>query len=249
MGVEHLVKFTSNQVLKLEWEAVVDLFDPVVTSLLSEIAKVLSAVRRHEIKYLLLVGGFSESRYLQNAVKRMFGNEVEILIPWDAQLAVNIGAVRFGHQPQKVKSRIARFSYGIEVTAPFKKGVHKTDYRIDVDGEAFTEKIFEPFVQKGEEIPVNFVIKKRFGPVYRQQKEIVLGVYAMPSVPAKTQYVTDEQVRKVGTITIKIPTARKVSDECEREVFVRFKFGGTEVQVEAICEFTETRRECIVDFL
>ena len=112
-GPRHHVQFIpTNGALRLKWEAVQKLFDPVVEQVLQAIENVDSAVLFRRFSYLLLVGGFAESLYMQQAIKNRFSQRTTVLVPEQPQLAIIRGAVRYGHQPEEVKSRISKFSYG-----------------------------------------------------------------------------------------------------------------------------------------
>ncbi|KAL6455376.1 hypothetical protein MHYP_G00361860 [Metynnis hypsauchen] len=58
------------------------------------------------IRYILLVGGFALSPYVNGFVKEKFGSKYKVLCPVDAAMAVVNGAVMFGRMPNVVESRI-----------------------------------------------------------------------------------------------------------------------------------------------
>ena len=70
-----------------------------------------------------MVGGFSESEVVQDAVRSAF-RDCRIVIPQEAGLAVLKGAVQFGHDPSIIAARVAKFTYGIGSTVPFDPEVH-----------------------------------------------------------------------------------------------------------------------------
>ncbi|KAI4873231.1 hypothetical protein NFI96_028184 [Prochilodus magdalenae] len=59
-----------------------------------------------KIRYILLVGGFALSPYVNSFVKEKFGGKYKVLCPVDAAAAVMKGAVIFGMKPNVVESRI-----------------------------------------------------------------------------------------------------------------------------------------------
>ncbi|KAK3602830.1 hypothetical protein CHS0354_026384 [Potamilus streckersoni] len=79
----------------------------------------------------LMVGGFSESPMIQGAIKDAFPN-AKIIITADAGLAVLKEAVVFGREPMKIASRIAKYTYGINISPPFDKTIHPQEKRVDV---------------------------------------------------------------------------------------------------------------------
>ena len=77
-----------------------------------------------QVGTIVMVGGFSESRCLQREISRAFPNKY-LVIPEDPGLAVVKGAVIYGHDPKAIVSRIARYTYGVEMAQSFIDGVSK----------------------------------------------------------------------------------------------------------------------------
>ena len=72
---------------------------------------------------------------LQDAVKNKFErNGLRVLIPSEAQLAIMKGAVLFGHKPDEIGSRIARFSYGNSQYDVFDSDKHDENHKEMLDG-------------------------------------------------------------------------------------------------------------------
>ncbi|XP_061193982.1 heat shock 70 kDa protein 12A-like [Saccostrea echinata] len=65
-----------------------------------------------EIKSILLVGGFANSKIVYQAVKEKFPSK-HVYCPPDADLSVLKGAVIYGHNPDLVASRISRVWLGV----------------------------------------------------------------------------------------------------------------------------------------
>ena len=64
---------------------------------------------------MFLVGGFAESPFLQQELRRSFGESMRIIIPQDVALTILKGAVVFGLDPTVVTVRRSRLTYGIGV--------------------------------------------------------------------------------------------------------------------------------------
>jgi hypothetical protein len=75
-----------------------------------------------ELKTILLVGGFSESKLLQEGIQRHFPS-IAVRTPSEPSTAVVKGAVDFGHCPEKIRFRMSPYTYGINMTIPFRHGV------------------------------------------------------------------------------------------------------------------------------
>ena len=72
-----------------------------------------------DVSIMFLVGGFAESPFLQQELRRSFGNSMRIIIPQDVALTILKGAVLFGLDPTVVTVRRSRLTYGIGVLNRF----------------------------------------------------------------------------------------------------------------------------------
>ena len=80
--------------------------------------------RKEACDYLFLVGGFANSVLLQERIKKAFAAKViKIIIPPDPGSAVLTGAVAYGLDPSRIRTRRARLTYGCRIMAPFEEGV------------------------------------------------------------------------------------------------------------------------------
>ena len=98
-------------------------FGGIVEKITSHVEGLLRDPKLAKCEYLFMVGGFSESRLLQNEMKKRFSKR--LFIPSDTQLAVLKGAVLFGHYPTEITSRIARKTYGYGTNAVFDPKIHE----------------------------------------------------------------------------------------------------------------------------
>lgn len=65
------------------------------------------------IKKILMVGGFSESEFFQDAIRNAFP-EYRIVIPQEAGISVLKGAMVFGHDPTTIDVRKTNYNDRIE---------------------------------------------------------------------------------------------------------------------------------------
>ena len=108
----------SRGILALKHPEVAKLFDPVLTNIADHLKRIFAIV--DSIDYLILVGGFATCHLLQVRLKREFeeADGVRVIIPRQSSLAVVMGAVLFGHDPEQISARRVRYSYGIECADP-----------------------------------------------------------------------------------------------------------------------------------
>ncbi|KAK7935846.1 hypothetical protein PG985_001341 [Apiospora marii] len=113
----------------------------------------------HKVKMIVLVGGFSESLYLREAIIyecRSYG--VNIIFPPKCQWAVVEGAMIWANKEQYQADRISRYSIGIKRHMSYepRKLYHK-GVKPDVDewGRNYVKNCLEWVVKKGCLIPAN----------------------------------------------------------------------------------------------
>ena len=105
---------TSAYVLSLHFDLWKKLFNIVVDPIIEHIDKILQNKNMKNCKYIFLVGGFSNAKYLQERIKYQFGDRIQIIIPQLPQLCVVDGAARYGLRPNFMKVRRLAKSYGIQ---------------------------------------------------------------------------------------------------------------------------------------
>jgi hypothetical protein len=94
-----------------------EIFGPVVNNILERIKEVFNRIGG-KCDYLYLVGGFATSRFLQQRIKKEFGNHVKkkVLIPGEPGKSIMIGAASFARNPDIILARRARLTYGVAVS-------------------------------------------------------------------------------------------------------------------------------------
>ena len=125
------------------------LFDEPIKKTITHINSLMTNANTSGLKAILMVGGFSDSPMLQNAVRNAFPN-LNVIIPKDASSAVLRGAVICGHDPKFISTRVAKYSYGIKTCSEFIEGVHPESRKITMEGEDYCDKVFHKHVEKGQ---------------------------------------------------------------------------------------------------
>lgn len=193
-------------------------------------------------KTILLVGGFSESSILQDAIRNAFPDK-RLIVPDEAGLAVLKGAVLFGHDPVTIVSRVAKCSYGIRVFRDFDTGKHPTEKREDVGGRIKCKDVFAKHVQLGQELRVGeHQTSQRYTPLDADQLSLIFDIYT--STDKDPQFVTDDGCSYIGQLEVDLPDSGK-----DRGVWVNMIFGGTELTVEAKNEKTNKISKASFNFL
>lgn len=211
-------------------------FRTAVDGVLKHIDAILSQKEFNDVKNIIMVGGFSECKLIQRAVREKF-KSCRFIIPDAAGLAVLRGAVYFGHLPNAISRRVARYTYGIQICPPFKSGEHPEDKKIAVDRLERCKNVFFPLVRRGDQIKPGReepIICQSLNP---KRQKIECGIYV--SNRENPQFVDEKDCRLLCKLTVKIPPG-VYSAEIEESII----FGETEItfrakQLESGC-LTET---------
>lgn len=230
--------------LRIEADLMRDLFKESVDSTVRHMKDLFSEPASRGTDTILLVGGFSESPMLQDAIESNFSKK-RLIIPEEAGLAVLKGAVLFGHNPLTIVSRIAKCSYGIRVYRDFQNGVHPQSKKVTFGNKVKCKDVFATHVKKGQELKVGEPqSSQRYTPLEADQATLVFDIYTSTEEDAK--YVTDVTSMYVGQLEVEVPD---MSYGKERGVHVNMVFGGTEITVEAKDEKSGKVKQADFNFL
>ncbi|KAK3600055.1 hypothetical protein CHS0354_012746 [Potamilus streckersoni] len=118
--------------LRVKASVIKNFFSNSIDNIISHVKELLNDSRVREISSIMMVGGFSESKMLQKAIKSSFPN-INVFIPGDAGLVVLKGAVVFGHSLSSIAMRVSKFTYGINSLVPFDTKIHDIKKRRECD--------------------------------------------------------------------------------------------------------------------
>ena len=104
------------------------------------------------------------SEPIQKAVKDLFAvtnKQCKVIVPYECQTAIVKGAVMFAFQPRRISSRIARASYGFDVSKEFDEKKHDAKYMATMAGKQWCSGLFSVVVRKGEILNFGTVKKNK----------------------------------------------------------------------------------------
>lgn len=209
------------------------------------IIKCIADVLKHDscanVSDIIMVGGFSESRVIQKSLKWKF-NSFRFLIPDEPGLAVLKGAVYFGHLPNAISIRVARYTYGVQICPKFKPG-DPEDKKIILGGSERCKGVLHPIMKRGDRIEAGREYRHYFLPL-ENKETFNCGFYV--SDQREPKYVDDIGCRRLGSLTIKIPNTRQ---ENSRKIEETFIFGETELTFSAKFLGSGQPIECCFDML
>lgn len=218
-----------------------NLFKPCSDKIVAHIKELLQKPDVQGTNIFLMVGGFSESAMLQDAIMKNFP-KCKVIIPDEAGLCVLKGAVIFGHKPVAITSRMSKYTYGINISPPFDPAIHREDHRVSVGGIDRCRDIFKKYIQEGETVRVGEARSGKHVTLKANQKEMLLKIFASPK--RDPQYVDEEDTEFLGKVVVNLPDS-----EDKIRVEVKMMFGETELTVEAQELSTHTKYRAYFDFL
>lgn len=151
-------------------------FEPVVTKVLDLIKQQLDHPEaRRKMDAIFMVGGFSQSPYLESRIKETFSERVNIIsvVP-RGELAIVRGAVLLGIQPTIIAQRIAKHTYGLQTRARFERGKDLEEFR-DISGE-YCNTRFELIVEKNQKLPNNHSVSRKY--IINAGKATLIGKFS-----------------------------------------------------------------------
>ncbi|KAK3610274.1 hypothetical protein CHS0354_029734 [Potamilus streckersoni] len=211
------------------------LFRKVTDNIIRHVKSMLSQGAGKEVTLILMVGGFSESPFVQDVMRGEFHNKngLKVIIPKEAGISVMNGAVIFGRNPETIQSRVLRYTYGVEILPNFEEGKHPESKKVIVSGIARCVGVFSPFITMDTEVERGHKVIQVYNTTSEYQREANLAVYT--SKEKEPKFITDPGCQFLGDLNIIIPNPTK-----QRRNFVAaFIFGETEISVLVLEEDSE----------
>ena len=223
-------------------------FEPLIIKIINKVKELLQETKKkigYYPKFIFLVGGFSESPYLRNEIKKNFeNNDLIVLVPKRPLVSVVRGACMFGLNPFSITSRIAKKTYGISTLGIFDEKKHPLSKKVIIEGEAFCENIFDTFVLKNDSVSVNQEIVKTYCPVRGAQTIMKIILYYTDK--RDVNYIDEEGVEKFGELIVDIGEKNQGIED--KLVTVSFLFGNTQIYIVAKNKNTGDVKKCEFKF-
>lgn len=232
--------------LRVNFDVFKALFDDPVLQIVSHVRTLLRRETVKNCKAIVMVGGFSESFVLQEAIKQNFLRR-EVIIPREAGLAVLKGAALYGYDPVVITERICRFTYGVESSHESKSDCkHRVGLReVDEKGKMRCYGIFSIHARLGQVVKLREEQPaQQYSPLTDDQESV--GFHVFRSSSRKPELTTDPGCEKIGHLNVPLPDKHHASD---RSVTTTFLFGGTEIVVNVTVNASGESFETRIDFL
>ncbi|CAG8501551.1 9595_t:CDS:10 [Acaulospora morrowiae] len=223
-GLERTILEYDEWIISISYENVKAMFDPVVEKILKLIENQISKEGEF-ISSIFLVGGFSESIYLQTRIKEEFSSLVlNISVPPQPIAAVVRGGVDYGLNFGIIRSRVLKFTYGVMVNPVF------DDFKDPIERKKADGRIYKFFrlAERGTQVKVNQEFSSYFIPSAERDTRIRFPVYITTAQNAT--YVDESGMRLLGNLTIDLPEPEL---GFKRRIFFSLTFGQAEIRANA----------------
>ena len=238
--LETHVDFAAGKI-RVDFPSLKNLFKPCIDNIERHIKELVEKREIRDTKVFLLVGGFSESDIVHSALKGALP-DANILYPPEPGLAVLKGAVVFGHSPVAVSSRIAKYSYGVNISPPFEDGTHPTSRKVTIDGVPRCKDVFKKYIEKGTRLTYGMYVPGKHVTVKEYQTDMVLKIFV--SSNKNPRFCDEEGSEYAGDLVVKLPKQKS-----RIVVEVKLIVGETELKVEAEEQASNKTFEAYFDFL
>ncbi|CAB5126864.1 unnamed protein product [Rhizophagus irregularis] len=204
----------------VEFNDVRAMFDPLINKIIELIKGQLAQQPNKESSAIMLVGGFSESKYLQDRIIKEFNKTVSnISVPSQPMIAVVKGGVQFGLRMETTVHRVLRRTYGTDTVRRSLPG----DPSSQILPNGYTI-IFDLLAGRGKPIPVNEKVVREFKPHSIMQRSISFDLYVTKALTAK--FCNDPGVSLLRPWEIQLPENDNYEDVT---ILFTLTFGAVEI--------------------
>ena len=229
------IELRGSDKLRVEPNIIKRWFDGPLNQMIQHVKEILGEPNMAKVSSILFVGGFGESFYAQERMMEEFGNK-RLIVPKEAGLVVLKGAVRFGHDPGLVSSRILQYTYGVRGRVVYNEELHanKDDAEVEVeDGGKVVKNGFIVLARAGEEVQLGDERTEYGGPVWDGQ---MLTKFCIIRTQEPNPVFSNESgSHEIGSLTVEHSEGDSIDDKA---MAVTFLFGDTELKVRVTVEKT-----------
>jgi hypothetical protein len=193
---------------------------------------------------MFLVGGLSQSSYIQGQIQGMFSSKLKVFTPPTPGAAICRGAGIYGLNPNIFAERVVRRSYG---SLAVRQAIPRDPEHLRMkqpDGSELVQ-IVVPFVYKGQRIASGDWVTRDFNPIRMEDRVINIELFSTDKDFASTWYPSLPPSDKIGVIPVDVPDAPKLTD---RTIVLEMNYSGPVIQVRGCPKNDRSRlREVRID--
>ena len=229
------------------YKIIYDLTKNLTDKISKILLEIISEVK--EVSTIFYVGGFSNSTFAFKLLKNDINNKnpkINHLLPPYPEKAILRGAIYYGLSPQRIKSRKAKYTLGMNAYMNWdekkygKKGIKIFDTQ---KNNYCCENAFLTFISKNDDIPYDNKITKQLGLRWDKQDGSFGGHLVLyKSNKPEVTYIDEEGVEEVGKLDLFVESGNYLGDNFEATI----ELGGTYLNVTASHRKSNTK--CSMEF-
>ncbi|XP_060082611.1 heat shock 70 kDa protein 12A-like [Ylistrum balloti] len=223
-----------------------DFFEKSTTNVVREVEKLLvENPKLHDLRTILVVGGYAEALLMQKAIKDKFEHKYKILIPADPQLAILKGAVMYGFERDAIRSRVCKYTYGIGHQRKFIQKADDPNKMRKHGSHIYVDDAFDKHVTKGDLVQYGvFQEGKDYHPVNDDQTQAWFDFYASDDRDPK--FVYEQSCICLGFVGVELSRRGRGLDAT---VTLEINISGTDIEVRATEKRTGNITKAFCNFL
>lgn len=218
------ISFTGDKLRLLQSDAVY-FFTQSVEKIVEQLKTIFKQKDGRGISTIILVGGYAESPVLFEGIKSSFP-QMRTIIPKDSAFSVLRGAVIFGHNPDLIRERKSKYTYGIRIYEKFDPAKHDIKYMYMKDGKKRCGEIFSKLLEVDKSVTVGEYQNENQYTIIRYGEKGNLELYT--STSKNPAYVDENNSSFIGHILS--PGHSFLLNET---IIVKMRFGETEIEINA----------------
>ncbi|OPL33181.1 hypothetical protein AM593_07742, partial [Mytilus galloprovincialis] len=211
-------------------------FQPTIAGVLEIIDEICKREGVDGLSQIILVGGFAQCILLQTAVQSTFPDQI-VIVPTDSEMVVLKGAVIFGHQPNAISERVAKYTYGFSKRTQFDPLKHDSSHLENVKGKKKCSRVFDLIVKRNEILPLGKTVTSTARCKQEDNGLFTLRIYQTER--ENPMYTDEDGCSVLGTIIVQLTAGTVTGDQIKVELI----FGETEIRVKI--KETATHKKCM----
>jgi hypothetical protein len=218
-----------DRTITFPYKIIYDLTNDIAENVSKSLKKIIANVSN--VSTIFYVGGFCESKSIVSLIRKNISKDypnIKQICPSKPGNAIIRGAILFGLNPQKIKTRKARFSIGICAYLDWEKKFEnggKRGFDSEFNKYACTNG-FYCFINKNDDIPFDNEVTKPM--LLRDFGDNKYGgeLLVYKSTKSNTLFIDEEGVDEIGKFKLLIDDGNKY--EMNERIFqIKMQFGGT----------------------
>ncbi|KAG2198327.1 hypothetical protein INT47_003040 [Mucor saturninus] len=193
-----------NKTLKMKnQEMKEEIFDPIVNRIFALIDDQFKHAKRFGIKIdaLLMIGGFSQSKYLQQRIRNQYSCVCPVSVPFEGVTAISHGAVSYALNPPILTKKNAGQSLSLNFQEPFDKNLNNSAKKVKgSNGDRdFKKELLQYYVGRGQKLKYERTLYKENVYVLYPNAAVIAIFSCDSEEDADNKYITTRHTKIVET--------------------------------------------------